>query len=130
MVGDDTEVSIPLFGKMASIKGIGTIIVVIMLAFSGGLSYMLYDLSMSSSRAAVASTKAVEAAVEVQKQSVVEHGAIMSAARAITEAMSKVEDRVETQNIILLQDEAWKKKLKERIGMTKELRDLGMNGQH
>lgn len=123
----EDELTLNAFGKSVSIKGLGTIFVLVVIVFAGGLAYMLYDLSHSA-------TLAVKEALAVQQQTVVEHKAIMEASAAIQNnqttiirGVEKIEARVETQNIILLQDEAWKKKLKSRIGMNKELRDLGMN---
>lgn len=123
---NEDEVTLNAFGKSVSIKGLGTILVLVVVVFAGGLSYMLYDLSH-------AATIAVREAVAVQQQTAVEHKAIMDAAAAIQnnqtiiiEGVKKVTGSVQDQNWILLADPVEKADIKRRMAMPKGLRDLGV----
>ena len=124
MAGDDSEVTVNAFGKSFSIKGFGTIFIVVVLAFSSGLAWMLYDLSHSAALA-------VREALVVQGQISVEHKAIMDAAVLIKEnqnaimlGVKEVGDSVRVQNYILLEDEKGKDRIKAKMSMPKQLRDL------
>ena len=124
MAGDDSEVTVNAFGKSFSIKGFGTIFIVVVLTFSSGLTWMLYDLSHSAALA-------VREALVVQGQISVEHKAIMDAAVLIKEnqnaimlGVKEVGDSVRVQNYILLEDEKGKDRIKAKMSMPKQLRDL------
>lgn len=126
MAGDDSEVTVNAFGKSVSIKGIGTLFIVVVLVFAAGLSWMLYDLSHSSA-------KAVKEALSVQAQTAVEHKAIMEAALSIKENQSvilegvkRIEGTVKVQNWILLADPSEKAEIKQKMNMPRELRDMGV----
>lgn len=126
MAGDDSEVTLNAFGKTVSIKGLGTIFVLIVLLFAGGLSFMLYNLSSSA-------TLAVHAALEVQRQSVAEHRALIETSiqlqeshKVIIEGVKDLGESVKTQTYMLLADPATKEDIKRRLAMPKELRQLGV----
>ncbi len=126
MAGDDSEVTLNAFGKTVSIKGLGTIFIFIVLAFAGGLSWMLYDLSHSAAQA-------VEKAMITQQQISLEHKAIVESASAIKDSQSvllegvkRVDSSVKTQNWILLADPTEKIDIKRRMDMPRELRELGV----
>lgn len=125
MVTDD-EVTLNAFGKSVSIKGLGTILVIVVIVFAGGLAYMLYDLSHSAALA-------LEKALVIQQQTAVEHKAIMESALVIKEnqvtileGVKKVDSSVKTQNWILLADPLEKADIKKRMAMPKELREMGV----
>lgn len=126
MAGDDSEVTLNAFGKTLSIKGLGTIFVMVVLIFAGGLAWMLYDLSHSASLA-------VDKALLMQQQIAIEHKAIIEAALAIKqnqdtimEGVKKVDSSVKTQNWILLADPMEKADIKRKMAMPRELRELGI----
>ena len=126
MADDDTEMTIHILGRPVNIKGLGTIIVVIVLVLTGGMGWMLYDLSH-------AAADAVKEAMVLQQQTAVEHKAIMEAAMTIREnqgilkeGVKTVGESVKTQNWILLADQTEKADAKRRLSMPRELRDLGM----
>lgn len=126
MAGDDSEVTLNAFGKSVSIKGLGTIFIFIVLAFAGGLSFMLYDLSNSSE-------KAVYAALEIQRQSIIEHKALLDTSvilqqshNLIMESVKGVAESIKTQNFILLADPKEQADIKRRMTMPRELRELGV----
>lgn len=124
MAGDDSEVTVNAFGKSFSIKGFGTIFIVVVLTFSSGLTWMLYDLSHSAALA-------VKEALVVQAQISLEHRAIMDAAvilrenqTAIMLGVKEVGDNVKVQNYILLEDEKGKAKIKAKMLVPKTIRDM------
>ncbi len=126
MAGDDSEVTLNAFGKTVSIKGLGTIFVFIVLAFASGLAWMLYNLSM-------AATRSVEAALEVQRTTALEHRVILDATvslqssnTAINDNVKQTTDSLKTQNYILLADTIERADIKRRMSMPKELRELGV----
>jgi uncharacterized protein (UPF0333 family) len=128
---DDTKMTITAFGKTLSVEGVFGILIVVLLAFSGALVFLLYDLSTASSNAATAASKAVSAAAEIQKETVVEHKAIMATLERIqgeqTEldnSVKKVDSSVKTQNYILLSEPDEKAKIKRKMQMPKELREM------
>lgn len=123
---NEDEVTLNAFGKSVSIKGLGTILVLVVVVFAGGLAYMLYDLS-------TAATKAVEKALVIQQQTSVEHKAIMDAALVIKDnqgiildGVKRVESSIKVQNWILLADPAEKSDIKNKMNMPKELREMGV----
>lgn len=125
-MGIEDEVTVNAFGKSVSIKGLGTILVLVVVVFAGGLSYMLYDLSHSAG-------VAVEKAIVIQQQTAIEHKAIMEAALlikenqvTILEGVKKVDSSVKTQNWILLADPIEKADIKRRMAMPRELHELGV----
>lgn len=122
----EDEVTLNAFGKSVSIKGLGTIFVVVVIVFAGGLGWMLYDLSHAASLA-------VEKALGMQQQISIEHKAIIEAATAIKdnqitilEGVKKIDSSVKTQNWILLADPVEKADIKHRMAIPKELRELGV----
>jgi len=124
MAGDDSEVTVNAFGKSFSIKGFGTIFIVVVLTFSSGLTWMLYDLSHSAALA-------VKEALVVQAQISLEHRAIMDAAvilrenqTAIMLGVKEVSDSVKVQNYLLLEDEKGKAKIKAKMLVPKTIRDM------
>ncbi len=124
MAGDDSEVTVNAFGKSFSIKGFGTIFIVVVLAFSSGLAWMLYDLSHS---AAIA----IKETLVVQAQISLEHRAIMDTAVILREnqtvimlGVKEVGESVRVQNYILLENEKGKDRIKAKMSMPKQLRDL------
>ena len=124
MAGDDSEVTVNAFGKSFSIKGFGTIFVIVVLAFASGLAWMLYDLSHSAALA-------VREALVVQGQISVEHKAIMDAAVLIKEnqtaimlGVKEVSDSVKVQNYILLENDQGKAKIKAKMLVPKTIRDM------
>lgn len=126
MAGDDSEVTLNAFGKSVSIKGLGTIFIFIVLAFAGGLSFMLYDLSNSSETA-------VLAALEIQRQSIVEHKALLDTAammqashQTILDSVRELDNSIKTQTYILLADSTQNADIKRRMSMPKQLRELGV----
>ncbi len=123
---NEDEVTLRAFGKSVSIKGLGTIFVMVVLIFASGLAWMLYDLSHSAALA-------VEKALIVQQQIAIEHKAIIDSALAIKlnqevilDGMRKIDSSVKTQNWILLADPVEKADIKQRMAMPKELRELGV----
>jgi hypothetical protein len=123
---DDSEVTLNAFGKSVSIKGLGTIFIFIVTVFAGGLSYMLYDLSSSSA-------KAVQAALAIQNQSVLEHRALMDAnltiqgnQNTIIQGIKDSENSLKIQNYILLADQYTREEIRKRMTMPKELREMGI----
>ena len=125
-MSDDDEVTANGFGTSLSIKGIGTIIVLILIVLTGGIGWMLYDLSHAASQA-------VKEAMVIKQETALEHKAIMEAAVAIKENQSvimdgvkRVESSVKVQNWILLADPSEKADIKQKLNMPKELRELGV----
>jgi hypothetical protein len=122
----DSEVTLQAFGKTLSVKGLSTIFVIIIVAFAGGLSFMLYDLSSSSS-------KAVESALRVQSQSIAEHRALMDSVmvmqdnqRVIIEGIKNSDNALKIQNYILLANQTMREEIRQRLAMPKELREMGI----
>jgi hypothetical protein len=118
----DSEVTLQAFGKSVSIKGVGAIFIIVVVAFAGGLSFMLYDLS-----------SAVEAALQVQGQSVAEHRALMDSVlvmqenqRVIIEGIKNSDNSLKIQNYILLANQAMREEIRQRLAMPKELREMGI----
>lgn len=125
-MGIEDEVTVNAFGKSVSIKGLGTILVLVVIIFAGGLAWMLYDMSQKAGQA-------VERAIVIQQQTAVEHKAIMEAALLIKENQStimdgvkKIDSSVKTQNWILLADPIEKADIKRRMAMPRELHELGV----
>lgn len=123
---NEDEVTLNAFGKSVSIKGLGTIFVIVVLVFASGLGWMLYDLSHAASLA-------VEKALVMQQQIAVEHKAIIEAASAIKDnqitildGVKRVDNSVKEQTWILLADPAEKADVKRRMAMPKGLRELGV----
>ena len=121
---DDNEVSVHAWGKSVSIKGVGTIFIVIVVVFAAGLGWMLYDLSHATSRS-------VNDALIIQGQTAVEHKAIMDVLIMMKENQSvvingvkDVKESVEIQNYILLEDQRGRDRIKNKIRMPNKLREI------
>lgn len=125
-MGIEDEVTINAFGKSLSIKGLGTILILVVIVFAGGLAWMLYDMSQKAGLA-------VERAIVIQQQTAIEHKAIMEAAvsikdnqNIILEGVKRVESSVKVQNWILLADPSEKSEIKQKMNMPQELRNMGV----
>ena len=122
----DEEVTLNGFGKSVSIKGLGTIIVLMLMVLTGGIGWMLYDLSHGAAQA-------VREAMQIKQETALEHKAIMDSAVAIKDnqatimdVVKRVESSVKVQNWILLADPSEKTEIKQKMNMPRELREMGV----
>jgi hypothetical protein len=125
-MADSDEVTLNAFGKSVSIKGLGTIIVLIVLTFSSGLSYMLYDLSHSATLAMKEAAVVNQVATEAHLKLIQIAATLRQDHAEIIEGVKRVDSSLKTQNWILLADPVERSDIKRRLAMPKELHELGV----
>ena len=121
---DPNEVTVNAWGKSFSIKGIGTIFIVVVVVFATALGLMLYELSHTAA-------EALKEAAVIEHQTTIEHKAIMDGSVtikdnqvSIIQGVKDVKESVEVQNYILLEDQRGRDRIKSKIMMPRKLREI------
>ena len=118
MADEENTLSLSVFGQSAAAKGTSAIIILVLLAFAGGLGFLLWDRSNDDRLAQDLLTATLSAHVATMQT---DHAIMNAAAERAAEAAASTSRQLKIQNYIILLDPDEKKDVKRRMVRPAEL---------
>lgn len=109
MVDEEPSIGLSLFGQSVAAKGTSAIIILVLLAFGGGMAFLLYDRTQQMERQA-------QALVDAQTRTLVaQHASIQETLHGLREVNESISAALNEQNYIILSDEKEKQEIKKGL---------------